>query len=139
LGYSARAERELLKKKLHKWKVRARWVGGGNHQKKVDKSVVSAPTARAASHNILFTIIAHEKRDFCVGDVPSAYLQTKNESLDGKPVLIRMDRKTTALAIMAKPDLANYVMKDGCMICEVNMALYGLVLSAWLWYEEVIR
>ena len=127
-----------LRKKTHK--IKGRWVGGGNHQKKSDalRDRV-APTARSTTHAIVLTIAAKENRPLHVGDIPSAYLQAKHVPADGSTTFIRADKETTAIIVKVYPDLANYVTKSGTMILEVAKALYGLVESAWLWYQELVR
>ena len=119
-------------------KLKARWVGGGHRQQPVDKSIVAAPTARPASHNMLLNYAVLNKASITIGDIPAAYLQTKHRSVDGSetPLYIRMDKDTTSLVVEAYPDIESLVMPDGTLICRVNKALYGLVESAWLWYQE---
>ena len=123
-----------------KAKIRARLVGGGNHQHRGPELADQvAPTARSTSHNILLTLAALENRGVEVGDVPSAYLQTKHVTSDGLPIFVRADRETTRLIVKAYPDMACLVRPDGTMILRVDLALYGLVESAWLWYKELVR
>ena len=52
---------------------------------------------------------------------------------------MRADRETTRIIVKVYLDLANYVAPNGTMILEVARALYGLVESAWLWYQELSR
>jgi hypothetical protein len=72
-----------------------------------------------------------------VGDVPAAYLQTDHHEPDGEELHIIMDKRTTAIAVKIYPDLAVNVRPDGTMIWQVMKALYGLILSAWLWYNDL--
>ena len=134
----SKRDRKKRKKKTHK--IKGRWVGGGNHQKKSEalRDRV-APTARSTTHAIVITIAAKEKRLLHVGDIPSAYLQAKHVPADGSTTFIRADKETTAIIVKVYPDLVNYVTKSGTMILEVAKALYGLVESAWLWYQELAR
>jgi hypothetical protein len=85
----------------------------------------------------LLNVVAKEKMDLTVMDVPAAYLQTAHESLDGEDLYIRMDKQTAALAVMEFPHLAELLLPDGSLLCQVSKALYGLVESAWLWYREL--
>ena len=122
------------------YKVKGRWVGGGNHQTRVTAiGDQIAPTARPASHSILLAIAALEKRLIKVGDVPSAYLQTDYESESGEDLHIVADRATTTLIVKAYPDLAPLVRPNGTMILQVLKALYGLIESALLWYKELVK
>ena len=84
-------------------------------------------------------IAAKEKRPIRVGDIPSAYLQAEHVLADGKTTFIRADKETTRIIVKVYPDLVNYVMPNGTMILEVARALYGLVESAWLWYQELSK
>ena len=126
------------KQQRKRCKIKGRWVGGGNRQHKHDalRDRV-APTARSTTHAIVFAVAAKEKRKLHVGDIPSAYLQAKHVPADGRTTYIRADKETTAIIIKVYPDLANYVTKNGTMILQVAKALYGLVESAWLWYQEL--
>jgi hypothetical protein len=130
-----KVERKNLRKRTTT-KVKARWVGGGHKQTGVDKKLMSSPTARPVSHNLVLNLCALEKRNLVIGDIPAAYLQTDYVSASGETVRVKMDKHSTRLCVMAYPQYAEYVMDDGTMICAVNKALYGLVESAHLWYNE---
>ena len=123
------------------FKLKARWVGGGHHQDPIDKTVVAAPTARAASHNLLLNFAALKKESITIGDIPAAYLQTRYKPADGsdRPFYVRMDKNTTFLVTEAYPDYSYLVLDDGTLICRVHKALYGLVESASLWYRDVTK
>ena len=131
---SKRAKR-ITKKRV---KIKGRWVGGGHKQKKHEalRDRV-APTARSTTHAIVFAIAAKEKRPLHVGDIPSAYLQAKHVPADGSTTYIRADKDTTKIITKVYPDLQSFVTESGTMILEVARALYGLVESAWLWYQEL--
>jgi hypothetical protein len=85
----------------------------------------------------VLNLCALEKRNLIIGDIPAAYLQTDYVSASGEIVRVRMDKHSTRLCVMAYPQYAAYVLDDGTMICAVNKALYGLVESAHLWYNEI--
>ncbi len=76
------------KKKKHRrktHKIKGRWVGGGNHQKKSDalRDRV-APTARSTTHAIVITIAAKEKRLFtCWGHSVSLFT---NQTCPGRRI-----------------------------------------------------
>ena len=139
---SKREKKADKKKKKNKKrvKIKGRWVGGGHKQKKNEalKDRV-APTARSTTHAIVMAIAAKEKRPLRVGDIPSAYLQAEHVPDDGKTTFVRADKETTRIIVKVYPDLANYVAPNGTMILEVARALYGLVESAWLWYQELTK
>ena len=133
-------EKRSIKKKKKRVKIKGPWVGGGHKQKKneVLRDRV-APTARSTTHAIVMAIAAKEKRPLRVVDIPSAYLQAEHIPADGKTTFVRADKETTCIIVKVYPDLANYVTPNGTMILEVMRALYGLVESAWLWYQELTK
>jgi hypothetical protein len=53
-------------------KLTARWVGDGLKQSDLDRSFITAPTARPQSHKIILALTALGKRRLTVADVPSA-------------------------------------------------------------------
>ena len=136
----SKKEKRSNKKKKKRVKIKGRWVGGGHKQKKNEalRDRV-ASTARSTTHAIVMAIAAKEKRPIRVGDIPSAYLQAEHVPADGKTTFIRADKETTRIIVKVYPDLINYVMPNGTMILEVARALYGLVESAWLWYQELSK
>ena len=124
--------------KRKKAKLRARWVGGGHRQIKGDILAERvAPTARAATHNLVMAIAAFEGRKIRVGDIPSAYLQAEHVPSNGRPVHIVADRYVTSLIVKRMPEYGKFVRPNGTMILRVKKAMYGLVESAWLWYKEL--
>ena len=136
----SKREKRSAKKKKKRVKIKGRWVGGGHKQKRNEalRDRV-APTARSTTHAIVMAIAAKEKRPLRVGDIPSAYLQAEHIPADGKTTFVRADKETTRIIVKVYPDLANYVTPNGTMILEVARALYGLVESAWLWYQELTK
>ena len=126
--------------KIHRVKVRGRWVGGGHQQSRGEALAERvAPTARGATHNMLLAIAAFEGRKILVGDIPSAYLQADHVPANGKAVYIIADRYTTSLIVESMPEYKDFVRPNGTMILKVLKAMYGLVESAWLWYKELER
>ncbi len=51
-------------------------------------------------------------------------------------VHMRMDAANTALLVEVKPEWRRYVGKDGAIVVQLERALYGLIESAKLLYEE---
>jgi hypothetical protein len=90
---SAQAEQARISTRTHSAqlpksltiKLKARWVGGGHKQFEMNKSFITAPTTRSQSHKLILALTALGKRHLTISDVPSAYLQTRHESLTGKP------------------------------------------------------
>ena len=86
---------------------------------------------------------AFEKRNISTIDFSSAYLNAELKSVakngDQIRVHIRLNKQVTDIVLELYPELAKYVLKNGCMICSVQRALYGLIESAMLWYEHLKR
>ena len=121
-------------------KIRGRWVGGGHKQQRGEILAERvAPTARGTTHSLLMTIAAFEGRQLRVGDIPSAYLQAEHIPSNGRPVYIIADRHTTGLIIKAMPEYGKFIRPNGTMLLRVKKAMYGLVESAWLWYQELAK
>ena len=135
---SKRAKRKRgSKKKRRKENLRGRWVGGGNKQEKGEVLAERvAPTARGTTHSLIMGIAAFEGRKLRVGDIPSAYLQADHVPANGRTVYIVADRYVTGLIVKHLPEYRGFTRPNGTMILKVKKAMYGLVESAWLWYEE---
>ena len=116
-------------------------LGGGGHRQQRGEVLAErvAPTARSATHNLLLSIAAFEGRHLRVGDIPSAYLQADHVPSNGRPVYIVADKYTTSLVAEAMPEYRRLIRPCGTMILKVAKAMYGLVESAWLWYNELER
>jgi hypothetical protein len=52
-------------------------------------------------------------------------------------VYMRRDPTNTALLLEIIPRWKEYRLPDGCMVVQLQRALYGLIESARLWYEEI--
>jgi len=134
------SKREAKQRRLelkYNCKVKGRLVLGGHRQKGIDKNDLSAPTARSASHKILFNLSAKEKRHITVGDVPAAYLQTDRASLQNEDIYTVLDKECARLAVLAYPSLEELLMPDGRLYCKVLSAVYGLKESGAIWYMDI--
>jgi hypothetical protein len=116
-------------------KLKSRLVGGGNDQQKslFEDSSITSPTISTTSAFLLANIAASEKRFVATIDVPGAYL---NSELP-QPVFMKLDRIMTDYLIRLDPAFQQYRRTDGSSIVRLTRALYGLVQSARLWYENV--
>ena len=84
------------------------------------------------------SIAAKERRRVVTADVPGAYLNAPLLKGPGSQrILMRLNRIETQFLIQKRPDYAIFTLPDGSMIVELDKALYGLVESARLWYEDV--
>jgi predicted heme/steroid binding protein len=50
-----------------------------------------------------------------------------------------LDRDLATKAVKSMPELKEYLGEDGKLMVRVNGAMYGLIQSAKLWYNELTR
>lgn len=99
-------------------KFRARWCAKGYTQKKDrDYDKIIAPVVRSDTSRILLAIAAVKNWLIRQFDVETAFLNSK------------MDR----VLYIEQP--TGYKQRD--LVCRLNNALYGLVQSAHLWFEDL--
>ena len=121
-------------------KLKTRLVAGGNMQ---DKShyydeEISSPTPAITSVFMTAAIAANEKRIVITGDMPGAYLHADLPKGPGTtPILMRLNQIEAQFLVKKRPDYTPYLLPDGTMIVELDKALYGLVESARLWFENM--
>jgi len=114
--------------------LKARLVGGGNHQDRSDYENITSPTVRTQSVFVSLNEAATERRNISTIDVKGAYL---NANLKDVTVHIRMQKDLVKVLIDLYPHYQPFVRADGSMILRVKKALYGLIESAMLWYENL--
>lgn len=99
-------------------KFRARWCAKGYTQKKGrDYTKTMAPVVRSDTTRILLAIASVKKWMIRQFDLETAFL---NSIMDR---LLYVEQPTG--------------FEDGDLVCKLNKALYGLVQSAHLWFEDV--
>jgi hypothetical protein len=116
-------------------KLKARLVAGGHRQDHAEYDTVSSLTVSIAAMFIVAAISAKEGRHRMATDVPAAYINAKMDPNMPK-VHMHMDAADTALLLEVKPEWRRYVGKYGIIVVQLERALYGLIESAKLWYEE---
>lgn len=95
-------------------------------------------TASTASTQSIFTIIANAvENDIRLStiDIKGAYLNAEIE----KEVVIKFNQECSKRLVIMDPSLKEYLGFDGCLLCTLNKALYGLKESATLWQEHFTR
>jgi hypothetical protein len=119
-------------------KLKSRLVGGGNDQdlNLYSESSTSSPTISTMSALVIATIAAKESRHVAIIDIPGAYLQTELPT-DSPPIHMHLDPTMTSFLIKIDPSFQKYVRPNGSSIVQLTRALYGLVESAKLWYNNV--
>jgi len=118
-----------------KWK--ARLAARGDRQ---DESLFgnggSSPTANLLSINTLLSIATTHKMIIWTSDVPGAYLHADLEEI----IIMRLPKSCTNiwLDIIGIPESERYLYtKNGYAYVRLRKALYGLIQSSLLWYENI--
>jgi len=119
-------------------KTKARTVGGGNRQDRDLVGDIYSPTASTSALFIGAGLAAMEGRTVCTLDIPTAYPNAKQEK-DAAPVHVILKEFEAAILTLLHPErnLEAYIRGDRSMICQVKTALYGLIESARLWYNDI--
>ena len=104
------------------------------------KEDAASPTITNEGVFITAAIKAHEERDMAYSDIPGAYLHTHNDEV----VHILLRRQLAEMMIMVNPGMyRKYVTysANGTPLLYVllNKALYGLLRSALLFYEKLVK
>ena len=115
-------------------KLKGRSVADGSKQDRSLYEDTASPTASTPSVFLNLMIAAREKRIVKVVDIPGAYLKA---DMIGEEVHVIFDKVGSAILCMIDPMYSQYLRNDGCLICKVDKALYGLVESAKLWYDTL--
>ena len=118
-------------------KVKSRLVIDGRIQDKKSLGNTSAPTAALESIFSVLKLACVECRKVKIWDVTGAFLNAAMGDEDEVHMILNTDLVDMILTWF--PDLTPYKDEHGRMVVKLNKALYGLVQSALLWYEHVIR
>ena len=118
---------------------KGRWVGGGHEQdiSLIDPDRISSVTLRTASGNVLLNVAAFNNIGLTILDIKNAYLQVfLPEDLD---IHVRIDKHVVKILQRLDPSIIPFIDSNGEVYAKLNKALYGLVQSAKLWYEDLCR
>ena len=110
-------------------------MAGGDQQDKSLYDDLSAPTVGTSSVFTVLSIAAHEGRKCTVIDISGAFLNADMDT--GLAVHMRLDANMTRMMIKLAPQYARYADHKGCVVVQLDKALYGCVESAALWYENL--
>ena len=118
--------------------IKARLVGGGHKQdvSLIDPETVSATTLKTASYNMLLNFATLYDVDVTIVDVKCAYLQVKLP--DDLHIWVKLDKRVVAFLKEVDPTVVDFIDKNGEVYAKLNKALYGLVQSAKLWYDDLM-
>jgi len=117
-------------------KFKARLVAGGDQQDKGLYEDLSSPTAATASVFAVAAIAAAEGRHVVVTDIGGAFLNASMEPT-GVKVHMRLDARMAAMVVQLDPRYAKFIEHNGCMVVELDKALYGCVEASLLWYNDL--
>jgi hypothetical protein len=118
-------------------KMKGRIVADGRMQDRTVYTDYSSPTAKTRSVITCLKLAAVKGWDLLKVDVGGAFLCAPiNED---EEVFMTLDDAITYMAIDWMPELQEYVRTDGKLTVRVDKAMYGLIQSAKLWYNELTR
>jgi len=118
-------------------KLKGRIVADCRMQDRTIYTNYSSPTAKTRSVMTCLKLAAAMEWDLLKVDVGGAFLCApidKNEE-----VFMLLDESLASMAAEWIPDIANFVREDGKLAVRVEKAMYGLIQSARLWYDELTR
>jgi hypothetical protein len=95
----------------------------------------SSPTAKTRSVMTCLKIAAVKGWDLLKLDVGGAFLCAPIG--DSEEVFMVLDKNLAERAVDSMPDLKEFIGADGKLVVRVDKAMYGLIQSAKLWYNEL--
>ena len=122
--------------------VKSRTVyNGKNTREWLSREDTSSPTASTEGVMITTTIDAKEGRDMLTADVPNAFIQAKIDKKRGdEKIIMKITGKLVDVLIRLAPEVySGYVVYEKgrrVIYVEVLRALYGMLISAMLWYKK---
>jgi hypothetical protein len=114
-------------------KIKSRLVACGNFEADNPEIETESPTASIAVLMMVLEIAAREKLTKRAADVGGAYLYGKTTAKH----MMRLQRGVTDIYVQKRPDMAEFVGKDGCIVVELHKTLYGLKESGRAWYDII--
>lgn len=116
-------------------KVKSRMVACGNQQRRNNAITYASPTGKIESVFTTLQVAITMGWFVRVIDVACAYL---NAYLPEQEVIyLKLGQAITKKLVELQPQHSSYMDKSGCMITKLNKALYGLIQSAQLWYQNI--
>jgi len=115
-------------------KVKARLVADGSQQDRVLYPDTSSPTVALESLKMSLAIAANRRQHMATIDFTGAFLNAK---MTGEEVLMVLDPTLTAICAKILPDLEVFVDDRNRLTVRVDRALYGLLQSSLIWFNEL--
>jgi hypothetical protein len=116
-------------------KLKGRLVADGRMQDKTLYADKHSPTARLESILMELAIAVKEQKKKAKVDIAGAYLNAFIG--DGDDIYMELGKEVTMILVEAFPVLKKYVEPSGKLLTKILKALYGLIQSAALWYQEL--
>jgi hypothetical protein len=118
-------------------KMKGRVVADGRMQDRTVYTNYSAPTAKTRSVITCLKLAAVKGWDLLKLDVGGAFLCAPIG--EDEEVFMSLDRELASKAVECMPEVKPFLGEDGKLIVRVDKAMYGLIQSARLWYNELTR
>jgi hypothetical protein len=117
-------------------KVKARLVAGGDA---MDKSVFTvekrtSPTVHTESFFMLLALAAARGMKVASIDIESAFLECDMPPVE---VLMRLPKEVAAQMVAVEPEHQSKLNTNGCLVVQLEKALYGTVIASQLWYKKL--
>ena len=123
-------------------KIKARTCANGGIQRNwMNKEETASPTTALESVLLTGVIDAKEKRDVATLDIPNAFIQTDVPQEEGKERII-LKMRGTLVDVSVKMDpgtcapCVSYERGEKTLYCNVLKAIYGMLVSALLYYNN---
>jgi len=94
----------------------------------------ASPTVTSAAAFMLMATAASEHRSVATIDVTGAYLKA---DIGERDVHMTLEPAIAKIIVKLAPSYAPYIRNNGTVIVQLDRALYGLVESAKLWYQNL--
>jgi hypothetical protein len=118
-------------------KMKGRIVADGRMQDCIIYTNYSSPTAKTRSVMTCLKLAAAMEWDLLKVDVGGAFLCATID--ENEEVFMLLDESLAGMAAEWIPGIANFVQEDEKLAVRVEKAMYGLIQSARLWYDELTR
>jgi len=117
-------------------KMKGRVVADGRMQDRTVYTNYSAPTAKTRSVMTCLKLAAVKGWDLLKLDVGGAFLCAP---IGEEEVYMILDKDLANKVVTSMPEYSEYLGDDGKLVVRVDKAMYGLIQSAKLWYDELTR
>ena len=116
-------------------KLKARLVAGGHMQDRMEYTSkdTSSPTVSLSAVYMVAGIAAREERVVATADVGMAFLKADLH----REIIMSLEPKLAKMMCKVLPEYEDYINEDGTLCVILKKALYGLVESSKLWFDEL--